>query len=360
MSDSQHEHHHAPPNSIEAAIGVVANPMSGRDVRRLAARAPQQTPESKRNQIQRAVIGAVAAGAGRVLLARDCFRISQGAAESLHVDAEIEFLDFANETKPSDTLRTVTMMRELGCKVLIVLGGDGTNRLVTSVWPEAPLVPISTGTNNVFPDMLEATSAGASAGLVASGRIALEEVAQRAKIIEAEFPEGRRDFAVIDATLLADDHPGSLMPFRPEQVRHLVLTRAEPTAVGMSPIGGFLHPSGKQDDFGVEVRCSGPGGGGRPLLVPVSPGLYGNAYVIESRELKLDQPIEMRGPGVIAFDGDRQRVLHSEEGVILRLTRGGPWVIDVHRTLQLAAEKGLFFDRHWHDHLTDAGGVDCC
>ena len=41
---------------VLSVIGVIANPMSGRDVRRLAARAPQQTPESKRNQIQRLVI----------------------------------------------------------------------------------------------------------------------------------------------------------------------------------------------------------------------------------------------------------------------------------------------------------------
>ncbi len=355
--DHAESHHHTP--NPDAIIGVIANPMSGRDVRRLAARALQQTPESKRNQIQRAIIGGVAAGAGRVLMVGDCFRISQSAAETLRVDAEIELLDVPIETKPIDTLRAVEAMRERGCKVLIVLGGDGTNRLVASVWRDAPMVAISTGTNNVFPQMLEATTAGAGAGLVASGRVGLEEVAQNAKILEAEYEDGQRDLGVIDAVLLADDHPGSLLPFRPEQIRSLILTRAEPTAVGMSPIGGLLHPSGVQDDFGVEVRCSAAGEGGRPLLVPVSPGLYGNAHIVHSRCIDLDEVVEMEGPGVIAFDGDRERVIAPGEIVKLRVTRNGPRVIDVGRALSLGAERGLFYDRHWHDSINE-GGLTCC
>lgn len=356
---SAHESHDHPAPDADAIIGVIANPMSGRDVRRLAARAPQQTPDSKRNQIQRAVIGAVAAGAGKILMAGDCFRISQSAAETLRVDADIEMLDLKIETKPSDTLNAVRMMRERGCRVLIVLGGDGTNRLVAAAWRNAPIVAISTGTNNVFPKMLEATTAGAGAGLVASGRIRLDEVARNAKIVEAEFADGRREIGVIDAVLLADDHPGSLLPFRPDQIRHLILSRAEPTAVGMSPIGGLLHASGENDDFGVEVRCSAPGGEGRPLLVPVSPGLYGNAHIVDSRRLELDEVVEMKGPGVIAFDGDRICRLAPGEKVLLRVSRTGPRVIDVAQSLLLGAERGLFYDRHWHDTLSD-GGLSCC
>jgi len=48
-------------------IGVIAIPMSGRDVRRLAARAKRETPEDKRNQLERIFVGAAAAGARRRL-----------------------------------------------------------------------------------------------------------------------------------------------------------------------------------------------------------------------------------------------------------------------------------------------------
>ena len=137
--------------------------MSGRDVRRLAARARRENPEDKQNQIARAVVGAAAAGATRFLMVPDCFRISRSAVENMNVGAEFDFLDLGGlETTPADTLRAVRAMRDAGAGALLVLGGDGTNRIVAKAWPDAPVVPLSTGTNNVFPVMQEATIAGAS------------------------------------------------------------------------------------------------------------------------------------------------------------------------------------------------------
>lgn len=343
-----------------ACVGIVANPMSGRDVRRVAARASRLSHEYKREQIQRAVIGAVAAGAERVLLVRDCFRTAESAVESLHLHAELSFVDVPIETRPADTLRATEAMRARGCGALVVLGGDGTHRIVAQAWRDAPLVALSTGTNNVFPEMLEATSAGAAAGLVASGRVKLDEAARPAKRIEVEYEDGERSLALIDAALLADDHPGNLLPFEPAKLRHLVLARAEPAAVGMSPVGGLLHPCGRDDDQGVEVRCTAADAGGKPLLVPVSPGLYGHCHVQESRRVALGEPLAMIGPGVVAFDGDRDRRIARGERVRLRVLRDGPRVIDVGRTLALAAERGSFLERlNWHD--GSAGGrFDCC
>ncbi len=343
-------------------VGLIANPMSGRDVRRFQGRALQQTPDMKRNQIQRAVIGAAAGGAQRVLLLRDVFRSAENAIQNLRLHASLEFLDVDVETGPADTLRAAEALRKEGCGALVVLGGDGTNRIVTRAWRDAPLVPISTGTNNVFPRQLEATVAGAAAGLVASGAVPLEEVARTAKLVEAEYADGRRDLALVDAALLEGDHPGSLLHFDPAQLRHLLLTRAEPAAVGMSPVGGLLHPTGADDDFGVEVRLDDAASGGRPLLVPVSPGIYRHAHVTGSRRVELGEEVVMQGPGIIAFDGDRQRSLAPGEPVRLRVVRDGPRVVDERLALRAAAERGVYLDhRHWHDPGgTPTGGFDCC
>jgi len=346
----------------ERCVGILANPMSGRDVRRVAARASRLSHEYKREQIQRAVIGAVAAGAERILLVHDCFRTAESAVESLHLHAALEFVDVRIETKPSDTVRAAEAMRDAGCRALLVLGGDGTHRIVARSWLDAPMVALSTGTNNVFPEMLEATTAGAAAGLVASGRVTLDEVSRPAKRIEVVFEDGTGDLALVDAALLADDHPGNLMPFEPEKLRELVLARAEPASVGMSPIGGLLHPCGRDDEGGVLVRCTGKHGGGKPLLVPVSPGLYGSCHVVEARPVALGEPIELRGPGVIAFDGDRDRRVAAGERVTLRVLRDGPRVIEARRALALAAERGSYLERlEWHDDkLGGGGGFDCC
>ena len=335
------------------------NPLSGRDVRRLLGRAGNDTPEAKRNQLERAAIGAALAGAPRMLWTPDVFRIAESALEYLPIDAVCERLELGRpETRPADTLRAVAAMREAGCGALLVLGGDGTNRLVATAWPDAPIVPLSTGTNNVFPALVEPTLAGAAAGLVAAGRLALAEVAERAKVVRVQYADGAVSLALVDAGLLMDDHVGSLLALDPAKLRTLVLARAEPASVGLSPLGGLLEPCGRGDDFGVEVLC---GTGGRALLAPISPGIYRTALVRSARRLALGETVEVKGPGVLAFDGDRERALAPGERAELKVERDGPWVIDVPRALALAAARGLYWDRpHVHEPDDEGSGPGCC
>jgi hypothetical protein len=336
--------------------------MSGRDVRRLLGRAGHDTPDAKRNQLERAAIGAALAGVTKILWTPDVFRVSERALEHLPIEAVRERLDLGRpETRPSDTLRTVEAMRKAGCGALLVLGGDGTNRLVAQAWPDAPIVPLSTGTNNVFPQLVEPTLAGAAAGLVASGRIPLADAARRATCVRVRTRDGRESIALVDAALLVGEHVGSLLALDPARLRLLVLARAEPASVGLSPLGGLAEPCGAADDFGVELRCVGPGEGGRALLAPISPGVYRTALVASVRRLALGETLEARGPGVIAFDGDRSLELAPGERVELAVLRDGPFVIDVAKTLALAAARGLYWDRpHVHEPHEDGHGPGCC
>jgi hypothetical protein len=336
--------------------------MSGRDVRRLLGRAGHDTPDAKRNQLERAALGAALAGVQRILWTRDVFRVTERALEHLPIDAVRERIDLGRpETRPSDTLRTVEAMRKAGCGALLVLGGDGTNRLVAQAWPDAPIVPLSTGTNNVFPELVEPTLAGAAAGLVAAGRIPLADAARRAKCVHARTAEGAESLALVDAGLLVGDHVGSLLALDPARLRVLVLARAEPASVGLSPLGGLSEPCGAGDDAGVLVRCVAPGEGGRALLAPISPGVYRTAFVAEARRLALGEAVAVEGPGVLAFDGDRSLELATGERAELVVRRDGPFVIDVRRTLALAAARGLYWDRpHVHEPGEGGQGPGCC
>jgi len=335
---------------VKPAVGILANPLSGRDVRRVAARADTSTTQSKRNQVARIAIGAVAGGAKRVLVLREPFRVSSSAIENLVLDAELESLDVAAKLDAGDSARAALAMRDAGCGAIVVLGGDGTNRAVARVWPDAPLVPLSTGTNNVFPRMVEPTIAGAAAGLVASGALKLEEVSRRAKCVRVEIEGEPDDFALVDAAFLVDDSVGNLLPFEPAKLRALVLARAEPSALGMSPIGGLLQPVGAHEDAGLVVTCVAPGSRGRALLAPVSAGLYRSVNVASHRRIELGEPVALRGPGILAFDGDRERKLADGQRARVCVRRDGPWVIDVELALRLAAERGAFLDRSgWRD-----------
>jgi hypothetical protein len=338
-------------------IGIIVNPLSGRDVRRLAARAGTSTPEDKRNQVQRILVGAAAGGARKAILVRDPFRIANAAVEALGIEIDVELLDIGARCHPGDTPVSTAAMRERGCGALVVLGGDGTNRAIAKVWHDAPLVPISTGTNNVFPTMVEATMAGAAAGLVASGHVPLEAVARPAKVVRVAIDGEPEDLALIDVVHLVDDALGNRMPYAPAKIRHVVVSRAEPCAVGVSPIAGLLHPVSADDDEGVVVACADQGD---PLLVPISPGLYTELRIAGSRVLPLGEEVVIEGPGLLAFDGDRERALAIGQKARVWVERSGPRVIDVPATLREAARRGSYRDgRHFHDHRTKVS-ADCC
>ena len=104
-----------------ATVGLLANPMSGRDVRRLAARASTTTPEIKRDQVARAAIGAIAGGAARLLVMREPFRISVSAVENLDLDARIDVLEVGAELRAADSERAVHAMREAGARHVLVM-----------------------------------------------------------------------------------------------------------------------------------------------------------------------------------------------------------------------------------------------
>ena len=165
------------------SVGIIANPVSGRDIRRVAARGGVSSAEDKRNRIARAVIGAVAAGTQHVVAMKEPFGIASGALTDLPVEADLEILDVGARVDPMDTARAALAMKERGIRVIITLGGDGTNRTIARAWPEAILVPMSTGTNNVFPSLVEPTVAGAAAGLVAKNLVDLNSVAPRSKMV---------------------------------------------------------------------------------------------------------------------------------------------------------------------------------
>ena len=75
---------------------------------------------------------------------------------------------------------------------VVVLGGDGTCRDVAIGWPDAPLIAISTGTNNVFPSTVDGTTAGVAAGLVATGAVPVDTVGRQAKRVSLAIDDPSR------------------------------------------------------------------------------------------------------------------------------------------------------------------------
>lgn len=172
-------------------MAICVNPMSGRDVRRLAARASNMTHEAKRDIVARVAAGAAACGATDVYVTREPFRIATAALEHMALDARVHVLAPRIRNSAEDTELALRAFLDAGCDTVVSLGGDGTNRaLVRALGSEAGrvrLIPLSTGTNNVFPVLTEPTVAGMAAALSAAGALrpapATAGVEARCKVI---------------------------------------------------------------------------------------------------------------------------------------------------------------------------------
>jgi hypothetical protein len=326
-----------------AAVGVIANPVSGKDIRRLLANAPTSTLAEKYTIVRRVVIGANQVGVTRFQFLAEPHHLCARAVETLSLHAHYDHVAVEHRYDESDTVRTVAAMRDLGVGAVVTLGGDGTNRAAARGWRDVPIVPISTGTNNVFPEFLEATLAGAAAGLVAAGHVGIDEVSRPAKVVEVEIDGEPDDLALVDAVLVDERFVGSRALFEPRALRVAVLARAEPASVGVASVGGLLSPCGAADEAGVLVRFAPVDAPGVTVLrAPLAPGWYAQVGIGACVRLGPGEPVEVTGPGVLAFDGERHRLLRRGQVARLSVRRSGPRVIDVGAALALAARRGVF------------------
>jgi hypothetical protein len=324
---------------VTGAVGVVVNPLAGKDIRRLVASATHTSDASKIGTVRRAVVAAVESGATRVLVAGDPHRLAERAVDGL--DLPVEVLDEPVTGSRMDTTAAAVRMWKERVGALVVLGGDGTSRDIALGWPDAPLIAISTGTNNVYPSAIDGTSAGCAAGLVASGRVPFADVSRRSKRISVHVPGDERpdDLALVDLAHVATTFVGSRAVWDPSTVRTIVAAFATPASTGLSSVAGRVSPVDRWTGGGVVVHL---GPGGRRVRVPLGPGTFTTVEVAAAHRVEIGEPVRLAGAGVLAFDGERDRRMRDGVEVTATVEVAGPWLIDVERTLAAAAAAGLF------------------
>lgn len=323
-----------------STIGIVANPASGKDVRRLVARASVFDNREKCAIIRRALSGAINAGADKFVYIDDSHNIAGGALEELGEDCDAIAVPGLGTSSALDTTHGARNLKEHNPIATLILGGDGTSRAFIKGWRDAVLLPLSTGTNNVFPRMAEATVAGAALGVLAIGGVTLEEVAVPVKIIDIEIEGEKPDVALIDAVVTTDRFIGSRALLDSTVIERILLTRAEPMAVGMTSVGGLFHPLPESEDAGLHMTL-GPRGK-HQVHAPIAPGMYETFRVKKVATVPFDEVIEFSGPCVLAFDGEREREVQKGQKVRMRVSRTGPSVLDIEKTMHLAADRKVF------------------
>jgi predicted polyphosphate/ATP-dependent NAD kinase len=334
-----------PARPDEVVVGFIANPRSGHDVRRLVARASVFPNTEKVMMLQRVLTSLGAVGVHRVVVAGDAGGIAAGLLRAVDsadrsglASPRLELLELALTDSGLDTVAATEALVALGVRVLVVLGGDGTDRLVAKVCGDVPMLPLSTGTNNAFAPICEASVAGLAAGLVAIGRLSREECCRRNKVLLVEHA-GRRDLALVDVAMTTASGVGARALWNATDVTELFVTFAEPSAVGLSSIAGLVRPLDRDTPAGLHLTLRAEAED--RLLAPIAPGLVRQVGVATVEVLRPGEARRGRATdGVVALDGEREIELRGvAPAVTLRVD--GPWSLDVSRAMRVAASRRL-------------------
>jgi predicted polyphosphate/ATP-dependent NAD kinase len=343
------------PVSSPVTVGVIVNPASGRDIRRLTAHASVFPTAEKANMVVRLLAGLGACGVERVLALRDKTGIAALLLRALDTHAAVgarerwpavEFLDLPITDSVADTHEGVAAMLRVGVGLIAVLGGDGTHRAVAAHCADVPLLTLSTGTNNAFPDLREATVAGLAGALFASGAVPADVALIRNKRLVVRCiggpNRGREEIALVDVCVSRQRFVGARAVSEPANIESLFLTFAAPDGIGLSSIGGAWAPVDRMASHGLHLTFARAGERGVPLYAPIAPGYVDQVTMRTFERLEVGEwtPIET-ALGTLAFDGEREIELERDDGYEIALDWAGPLTIDVERTLRYSASRQL-------------------
>ena len=320
-------------------VGIIANPASGKDIRRLVAHGSVFDNQEKVRIVRRVLLGLEALGVDQVCYMPDAFGIVERALHRIRINTSVYPVELCMQNNHEDSTQAARIMEAKGAGCIVTVGGDGTNRAVAKGNASIPMLPISTGTNNVFPFMVEGTIAGLAAGLVASGRVPLDECGFVSTKLEVVMDGTAVDLALVDAVVYDDVFAGSRAMWEMGKVRQIFLNRASPDRTGMSSIGGQISLIRPEDPEGLYLEL---GEGGMPITAPVGPGMIETVFVSELHVMKVMEEKEIRVvPSILALDGEREMPILGGQQTVIRLVINGPTVIDVSQTMATAVRRGI-------------------
>ena len=304
-------------------VGIVANPTSSKDIRRLTGLARVIDIEEKANLVARLLVGLGSEPDIEVAVLDDQSGLIRRAVDLAGSGAPpVDYLPIEVQGSESDTRTAAAQLADLGATALVTVGGDGTVRAAAEGWPRAPLVPLAAGTNNAFALTDEPTVVGLATALaVRAGGDAFAPTTA----IEVETVDGWA-LAVIDAVVVRDRWVGSGAIWDPAQLVEGVVTSSRRTAVGIASVSAALGPLAP--GHARHIRF----GGDREVRAVFGPGLVLDVPVIDHEDLPIGADLVLdQQAGLVALDGERR--LPARGGTV-RVVQG-PRILELERALRV-------------------------
>lgn len=339
-----------------AVVGIIANPLSARDIRRLVSRSSGLQIADRANMVMRAITGLSAAGVNEIVIMPDksglaamiLYQLGDSEQRKKRFDSDISFIEMPVTGTVEDTTTAAKHMMERQIDAIITLGGDGTSRAVAEVVKDIPMMCMSTGTNNAFPVNIEATIAGLATGIIARELVDKEKCCIKNKSLHLYKEKKRISSALVDIAVTNNLWNGSLALWKPEMIDQLYVSFASPVAVGISSIAAQLEIIDRQDNEGLFAKLDHADDPEFSVMAPIAPGLIKRIGVKHYQKLSPGKfyPLESKNCS-IAIDGERCVAVSESEQVEILIDRNGPITIDAPKTMEAACMQDVFSESHY-------------
>jgi predicted polyphosphate/ATP-dependent NAD kinase len=346
---------------LTPTVGIIANPASARDIRRVVANATGLQIADRANIVLRVLAALASCGIKDVLMMPEtggiCAHILRGTERSRNQGEKryprVTFLDMPVTGTVADTKLAARLMRSADVACIVVLGGDGTHRAVASECDRVPIAGISTGTNNAFPDHREPTITGLAAGLAVIEHIPERVAFSANKRLDVVVNGQRPEHALVDVALVTDGYVGARALWRTHTFRELYVTFADPQVIGMAGIAGLIEPVSRREMGGLMMRLAPAANAKHVVRAPIAPGLIDLIGIDEWRRMPPDTPFAPRlKEGAIALDGEREIFFSRRDQVSVKLVENAFRTVDVAGVMQYAAHHAML--RSKQSHLAEA------
>jgi predicted polyphosphate/ATP-dependent NAD kinase len=341
-------------SGTKPVVGIIANPVSARDIRRIVAHAGNMQITDRANIVLRLLAGLGAVGIDRVLIMPENSGIRQHVVRGLERSSNlgegrfpaVEYLDMPVSASTQDSIEAARRMQAAAVAAIIVLGGDGTHRAVVGACAGVPIAGVSTGTNNAFPRFQEPTTVGMAVGLAVSDPRLSAVAFHHNKLLEVDVA-GHREIALVDVAIVAERYVGARALWRAQNFKELFVTFAETEVIGMSVVAGLLDPVGRDVPEGRHVLFDNSDQPAWRLRAPIAPGIIETIGIDSWGALKPDEPVAV-GPrsGSIAFDGERELSFAEDDHPTVTLRTNAFRTINVSACMNFGARSRLLSDHH--------------
>lgn len=279
-------------------VGLVANPMSSKDIRRLTGLARVISVEEKANLVARLLVG-IGSVPGIAVTALDdtAGLVRRAASMASRSSASVDYLPIEAEGSEADTRSAAAALSELGAACLVTVGGDGTVRAAAEGWPDGAIVPLAAGTNNAFAFTEEPTVVGLATAMAVTAHAGAFAPTTAIRV----GTRSGSSLAVIDAVVVRDRWVGAGAIWDPARLVEGYVTSARRTAVGIASVSAAFG------ELAVGHARRLRFGGTATVRAVFGPGLVLDVPVADHEDLPLGTVRRLDdGAGLVALDGERR------------------------------------------------------